>query len=164
MSQACACAVTSITICWRESIGSVTAAVFCTGPKSALIDVAVCVTVSFDGSVISALPTLTMVSVVLRCTEFGLAKPARDMLYTVVSPAAKYQSKNVIDTVVYRGGDLCAAWAATPVLVNFGGSGLAVLGVVVSLIWFPVAWTLGRRYESARAEAPAGTVQSAPGH
>ncbi len=101
--------------------------------------------------------------VVRRVAEYALAKPAREMLFTVVDQESKYKAKNVIDTVVYRGGDLCAAWAATPVLVNFGASGLAILGVVVSLIWFPIAWTLGKRYESVRAETP-GAAEAAPGH
>ncbi len=56
------------------------------------------------------LATLTAVSVILRCCEFGLAKPARDMLYTVLPVAAKYQSKNVIDTTVYRASDMASGW------------------------------------------------------
>jgi AAA family ATP:ADP antiporter len=56
------------------------------------------------------LATLTGVSVALRWTEFGIAKPARDMLYTVVPAAAKYQSKNIIDTTVYRGSDMISGW------------------------------------------------------
>ena len=100
--------------------------------------------------------------VVRRVAEYALAKPAREMLFTVVDQESKYKAKNVIDTVVYRGGDLCASWAATPVLVNFGASGLAILGAVVSLVWFPIAWSLGRRYESVKgADAAAAPV---PGH
>ena len=110
-----------------------------------------------------ALLVLGGLQVARRVAEYALAKPAREMLFTVVDQESKYKAKNVIDTVVYRGGDVCAAWAATPVLANFGATGLAILGVVVSLIWFPVAWTLGKRYESARAEVP-GASEVSPGH
>ena len=84
-----------------------------------------------------------------RVAEYAVAKPAREMLFTVVDQESKYKAKNVIDTVVYRGGDLLAASAASGVLA-YGLSGLAVLGVVVSAIWFPIAYALGRRFESVR--------------
>ena len=89
------------------------------------------------------------VQVVRRVAEYAVAKPAREMLFTVVDQESKYKAKNVIDTVVYRGGDLLAASAASAVLA-YGISGLAVLGVVVSAIWFPIAYAVGRRYESVR--------------
>src|SRR5450631_2541310 len=72
------------------------------------------------------LATLTGVSVALRCAEFGLAKPARDMLYTVVPPAAKYQSKNVIDTALYRGSDMASGWIQS--LIGRLGVGLGGWG------------------------------------
>jgi ATP:ADP antiporter, AAA family len=86
-----------------------------------------------------------------RVAEYAVAKPTREMLFTVVDQESKYKAKNVIDTVVYRGGDLLAAQASVGVLAGFGDIGLAVLGIIVSLIWFPIAWVLGRRYESARS-------------
>jgi len=89
------------------------------------------------------------VQVMRRVAEYAVAKPAREMLFTVVDQESKYKAKNVIDTVVYRGGDLLAASAASGVLA-YGLSGLAVLGVVVSAIWFPIAYALGRRFESVR--------------
>ncbi len=89
------------------------------------------------------------VQVVRRVAEYAVAKPAREMLFTVVDQESKYKAKNVIDTVVYRGGDLLAASASSAVLA-YGLSGLAVLGVVVSVIWFPIAYALGRRYENVR--------------
>ncbi|HTV78530.1 MAG TPA: Npt1/Npt2 family nucleotide transporter [Steroidobacteraceae bacterium] len=89
--------------------------------------------------------------VVRRVAEYAVAKPTREMLFTVVDQESKYKAKNVIDTVVYRGGDMLAAQATVGVLNGFGDVGLAILGIIVSLIWFPMAWILGRRYESARS-------------
>jgi ATP:ADP antiporter, AAA family len=93
------------------------------------------------------LATLTAVSVVLRCAEFGLAKPARDMLYTVVPTAAKYQSKNVIDTAVYRGSDMASGWIQG--LIGRLGVGLAGWGWIaatLTVVLTTVAALVGRGY------------------
>jgi ATP:ADP antiporter, AAA family len=94
---------------------------------------------------------LGSLQVVRRVAEYAVARPTREMLFTVVDQESKYKAKNVIDTVVYRGGDLVASFASVGVLKGFGDIGLAVLGVGVSLIWFPIAWVLGKRYEAARS-------------
>jgi len=39
-----------------------------------------------------------------------------------------------------------------------------VLGIGVSLIWFPIAWVLGRRYERARGAEGVNAVPAAVGH
>ena len=79
--------------------------------------------------------------VVRRATEYGLAKPARELLFTVVSQSQKYKAKNFIDTVVARGGDsigsscsslvsaqgwppVVALWIGTPIAMLFGGLGI----------------------------------------
>jgi AAA family ATP:ADP antiporter len=108
---------------------------------------------------------LGSLQIVRRVAEYAVAKPTREMLFTVVDQESKYKAKNVIDTVVYRGGDLLAAQVSVGVLNGFGDIGLAVLGVVVSLVWFPIAWLLGKRYESARsAEGVAASAVPVAGH
>jgi AAA family ATP:ADP antiporter len=89
------------------------------------------------------------VQVVRRVSEFAIAKPARDMLFTAVGQQSKYKAKNVIETVVYRFGDLSSAWLSAAVL-PFGVAGMAVLGIVIAACWFPICWLLGRRFETAR--------------
>ncbi len=93
---------------------------------------------------------LASMQVVRRVTEYAVAKPTREMLFTIVDQASKYKAKNVIDTVVYRFGDVSAAWFSAAVL-PYGVGGLAVFGLVVSAIWFPIALALGRRYEHVRS-------------
>ncbi len=93
------------------------------------------------------LVTLTLVSIVLRCTEFGLAKPARDMLYTVVPPAAKYQSKNVIDTTVYRGSDMASGWIQALIgRLGVGLHGWAWIAAGLTVLLTAVAASVGRGY------------------
>jgi len=104
------------------------------------------------------------IQVVRRAAEYAVAKPAREMLFTVVDQQSKYKAKNVIDTVVYRGGDLVASSVSAFVL-SFGVSGLAVLGVIVSIIWFPIAYALGRRYEAIRGtELATGSTSTSAAH
>jgi ATP:ADP antiporter, AAA family len=107
---------------------------------------------------------LASLQVVRRVAEYAVARPTREMLFTVVDQESKYKAKNVIDTVVYRGGDLVASFASVGVLRGFGDIGLAVLGIGVSLVWFPIAWVLGRRYESARSAEGATAAPVAAGH
>ena len=90
------------------------------------------------------------IQVLRRVAEYAVAKPTREMLFTVVDQESKYKAKNVIDTVVYRFGDVSSAWISSFVL-PFGVGGLAIFGVMVSAAWFPIAYVLGKRYESVRA-------------
>jgi ATP:ADP antiporter, AAA family len=93
------------------------------------------------------LPVLTAVSVILRCAEFGLAKPARDMLYTVVPTAAKYQSKNVIDTALYRGSDMASGWMQSLIgRLGLGVAGWGWIGAALTVALTAVAALVGRAY------------------
>jgi AAA family ATP:ADP antiporter len=96
-----------------------------------------------------SLLVLGSIQVMRRFCEYAIAKPSRDMLFTVVDQQSKYKAKNVIETVVYRFGDVTSAWISSVVL-PFGVAGLAVLGMVIAAAWFPIAWILGKRYESVR--------------
>ncbi len=92
---------------------------------------------------------LAGIQVIRRVAEYAVAKPTREMLFTIVDQESRYKAKNVIDTVVYRFGDLSAAWVSSLIL-PFGVAGLAIFGVIVAAAWFPVGWVLGRQYEAAK--------------
>jgi AAA family ATP:ADP antiporter len=102
---------------------------------------------------------LGAIQVTRRFSEYAIAKPSRDMLFTVVDQQAKYKAKNVIETVVYRFGDLTSSWVSAAVL-PFGVAGLAVFGIAIAIVWFPVAWLLGRKYEAVRDGEVLATSQS----
>jgi AAA family ATP:ADP antiporter len=91
------------------------------------------------------------IQVLRRVAEYAVAKPTREMLFTVVDQESKYKAKNVIDTVVYRFGDVSSAWVSSFIL-PFGIGGMAIFGAVVAAIWFPIAWLLGKRYENVRGD------------
>lgn len=99
-------------------------------------------------------PTVFMVQllqVVRRVTQYAIARPSREICFAVLDQESRYQAKNVIDTAVYRFGDVSAS------LLQAGlralGSGLLTvlaLGIAASALWGWAALTLGRRYELLR--------------
>ena len=42
--------------------------------------------------------------------DYGLGKPPREMLFTVLNPESKFKSKSLIDTVLQRGADTGGQW------------------------------------------------------
>ena len=66
----------------------------------------------------------------------------------------KYKAKNVIDTLVYRGGDAVAGWLFAGLeALALGLSGIAWTAVPVSVGWASVSVWLGRRQEKRAKEA-----------
>jgi AAA family ATP:ADP antiporter len=110
-------------------------------------------------------PTLIMVQTaraLQRISQYAIARPSREVLFTVIDQQSKYKAKNVIDTVVYRFGDLTAAWMQAGLRVGgFGLVGTVALGVGVSTAWGFVALALGRRYEGIRGARAVNPVVSA---
>jgi ATP:ADP antiporter, AAA family len=106
---------------------------------------------------------LAGIQIVRRVAEYALAKPTREMLFTVVDQESRYKAKNVIDTVVYRFGDFSNAWVSS-LIQPHGVTGLAIFGIVTSAIWFPIAYLLGRQYDSVRGgELVGNAAKPAPG-
>ena len=79
------------------------------------------------------------------------------MLYTVVPMAAKYQSKNVIDTAVYRGSDKALGWIQG--LIGRLGVGLAGWGWIAAVL--TVVLTAGGASGSDVATAPRREITAA---
>ena len=67
----------------------------------------------------------------------------------MVDQQSKYKAKNVIDTAVYRFGDLSSAWILAGMrAAGFGLLGAMGFGIAVSAVWGAVAVALGRRYQA----------------
>ncbi|MCH7991105.1 MAG: MFS transporter, partial [Gemmatimonadetes bacterium] len=85
--------------------------------------------------------------------RYGLAKPAREVLFTVVSREEKYKSKAFIDAVVYRGGDLVSGWAyAGLAAVGLTLGSIALLAAPMAILWMVVAVRIGNRSETLAKE------------
>jgi len=102
-------------------------------------------------------PTIAVVvvyQVLRRAGNFSFARPAREVLFTVVPREDKYKTKSFIDTVIYRTGDQVGAWSFAA--LNFLGlalTGISIVAVPLSIAWLMNALWLGRKQERlARAE------------
>jgi ATP:ADP antiporter, AAA family len=98
-------------------------------------------------ALIATFPVLVFVMIVRRVGEYALVRPGREMLFTNVDAETKYKAKNAIDTFVYRGGDVIAAWANVGIVAIGTAAAAALVGAFVSAVWAAVGWTLGRRHD-----------------
>jgi AAA family ATP:ADP antiporter len=104
-----------------------------------------------------SLLVIQAIQVVRRVGQYAIARPSREMCFTVVEQVERYKAKNVIDTVVYRFGDVSAAWVQTGMrALGSGLGGVVTLGLATSALWASVALSLGRRFGVLRREADRG--------
>lgn len=107
------------------------------------------------------LAVLVVFQVFRRAGNYAIARPAREMLFTVVGREEKYKAKNFIDTVVYRGGDAVSGWLFTGLAgVGLGLSGIAFVAVPVAAIWLITGLALGKKQETLRGTARGPLVAS----
>ncbi len=100
------------------------------------------------------LGVLVAFQVVRRAGNFALARPAREVLFTVVGREEKYKAKNFIDTVVYRGGDAVSGWVFAGLSgLGMGLSAIAFLAVPIAAGWLITGVSLGRKQDRLRSEA-----------
>ena len=94
------------------------------------------------------LAILVVVQVMYRAGRYGLTKPAREMLWTVLSREDKYKAKPFLDAAVYRGGDLVSGWIYTGLAaVGLSIGAIALVAAPVAGVWALLALKLGRREE-----------------
>jgi AAA family ATP:ADP antiporter len=90
--------------------------------------------------------------IVRRAGEYGIAKPSREVLFTIVDAETKYKAKNFIDTVLQRGSDVVGVWLH--LVMSTAGVGLAGFAAVAGASMIAattVSWRLGRSFERRRA-------------
>jgi AAA family ATP:ADP antiporter len=89
---------------------------------------------------------LVIFQVLRRSTNYAVARPARETLYTVVPREDKFKAKSFIDTFVYRSGDQIGAWSyALLGWLGLGMSAIAFATVPVAGLWMLIGLWLGRR-------------------
>ncbi len=95
------------------------------------------------------LGTIIMVQIIRRAGNYAVMKPAREMLYVVLSKEEKYKAKNFIDTAIYRGGDFVSAWAFAGLQgLGVSLSAIAFIAVPLSAIWALISFKLGKTQEA----------------
>ena len=94
------------------------------GVRATLVTMWLLVAVSF--AILAFFPSgalLLVTQVIRRGCDYGLFKPAREMLFTILSPETKFKSKSLIDTVLHRGSDSIG----NGIYVLVSGLGLALI-------------------------------------
>jgi AAA family ATP:ADP antiporter len=97
-----------------------------------------------------------------RAANFAISNPAREVLFTVLDREEKYKAKNVIDIVVFRGGDAASGWlfaALRGTGLELGAISLATVPVTVA--WLALALALGRVHERRTRDSASSTASPA---
>jgi len=103
-----------------------------------------------------SLTGLAIVMVIGKAATHGLTRPARELLFTVVTRDEKYRAKHAIDTIGYRLGDLASSWLYKGLLALKAGAGV-VVGASLPLVaaWLALASVLGVGFRRRAARAAA---------
>lgn len=103
----------------------------------------------FGLGVYPLLGVLVVLQVLYRSGRYAITKPAREVLFTVVSREEKYKSKPFLDAAVYRGGDLISGWIyAGLAFVGLSLGAIALVAVPFAAVWVFAGLALGRRQEN----------------
>jgi len=110
------------------------------------------------------LAVLVVLQVLYRTGRYAVARPAREVLYTVVGREERYKSKAFIDAAVYRGGDLVNGWVYIGLqALGLTVGGIALVAVPVMVLWAAVGIFLGKaQEEKATPGVEAGEAEPLP--
>jgi AAA family ATP:ADP antiporter len=102
---------------------------------------------------VAMVPVLSIVvglQIFRRAGNYGITRPAREMLFTYVDQETRFKAKPVIDVVVYRGGDVFWGWAFTGLtqVLGLGMAAVAAVGAGIAAVWAFVGLYIGRRAET----------------
>ncbi len=144
---------------------------FVTGPMLRVLGVAMSLAILPALSVLGfaalglapVVATVVAFQVLRRTSNFAVARPTREVLFTVVAREDKYKTKSFIDTVMYRVGDQAGAWSWGLLgVVGLGAGATAWVAVPLSVAWLANAWWLGRRQERLASTEPAARPSADP--
>ena len=104
---------------------------------------------------VALIPTLASVvgfQLIRRAGNFAIARPTREVLFTVLPREDRYKAKSFIDTAVYRLGDQLGAWsfALLTTTLGLGLTQVSVIAAALSGCWLANSWWLGCRQEGWR--------------
>jgi len=89
-----------------------------------------------------AIPSLAVTMAVTRGFAYGMTKPSSDALYTRVPRETRYKGKNVVETLVWRFGDVVVTSGVNLfAAIGIGVGGMAAVGAGISGL---AAWVARR--------------------
>ncbi|HET7910203.1 MAG TPA: MFS transporter [Nitrospira sp.] len=137
------------------------AQLFMTGPMMARFGLAAALVLLPAASVVGfavvgtfpVLLSFVLFTIVRRIGEYAVAKPGREVLFTVLNLEEKYKAKNFIDTAVSRAGDAATGWIVKGVRVlGIEAPQMAWTLIPLSLLWACLGWWLAKQEERKRFE------------
>jgi AAA family ATP:ADP antiporter len=110
------------------------------------------------------LTVLLALQVARQAGNYGITRPAREMLFTGVDRETRFKSKPVIDVVVYRGGDAASsiAFAGLTDGAGLGVGAMAAIGAAIAAVWAAGGVYLGRIFRRRNEDEAAVEVRRAP--
>ena len=93
------------------------------------------------------LATVAVFQVLRRSADYSIARPAREVLFTVVPREDRYTAKAFIDTFVYWLGDQVGAWSMALLGASSNAAG-ALVAILLAIAWLINALWLGRQQRS----------------
>lgn len=110
-----------------------------------------------------ALAVVVVLQAVQRTANFAFSNPAREIFFTSVDREEKYKAKNLIDTAVFRGGDVAWGWAFAGLRwIGFGMAGISAVAIPVMLAWAALSIALGRAQERRAAQISTSSPGAKP--
>jgi AAA family ATP:ADP antiporter len=129
---------------------------FGVGPAAALLPLVFC----FGFVALWIAPALWVVvafQAAQRAANFAISNPAREVLFTAAGREEKYKAKNVIDLVVFRGGDAVSGWLFAALRgLGLDAGAISLATVPVTAAWLGLALALGKRQEALARERAQG--------
>ena len=124
------------------------------GFRATLMLIPIGITIGFG--LMATMPILAImiaIDVFRRSGDYSVMKPAREMLFSVVSREEKYKAKNFIDTAVLRGGNAGSALAYTGIkTAGASATGIASLSIILGIAWCSTAFWLGSQFDKKQAK------------
>lgn len=97
-----------------------------------------------------SLGAIAVFQVMRRAGDYAIARPTREVLFTVVPREDRYKTKGFIDTFVYRLGDQVGAWSVA-LLSGLGSGAAALVAIAIATLWLINGVWLGRRQQTLEA-------------
>jgi AAA family ATP:ADP antiporter len=132
------------------------------GVGVAMVLLPVTVSLGFLGLALTGTFTaMVLLEAAFKAVQRGVTRPARETLFTVLSREDKYKAKGVIDTFVYRTGDVTGAWSEG-LLGRLGGGVFTLTALVIPLavVWAGLSvWLARAQGRMAEREEPSAELE-----
>lgn len=130
------------------------------GYRATLLLIPVGITVGFAVMAFSPLLAIMVgVEIFRRSGDYAIMKPAREMLFSVVSREEKYKAKNFIDTAVLRTGNTSSAWLFAGIrALGAGSATIGGISLALGVAWCAVAYWVAGRFTTLSPHRKTGEI------